>query len=283
MSTDRDTTRIVRSWLEEGVTTLPDRVLDTVLDQVPATAQRRRWWAVWRPRRSISALRFAGSATAMVLAVVALQGIRLFPGFGGATSIPSPTMTAISRLPADGPVSPGTYRMGIEPTFVITVPAGWESTGMGIRKHIEQPNEVTALDTWTRNIRVFSDACDSDGTATVVGATTADLVVALDAQRNTVISEPVAVTIGGQPGVRLEISAADGLDMATCDFESLQIWLDEEPGGGFLAGVGLGGSTAIVYLVDTPGGRLEIAPGRAGTAAERAERDAMIASIRFVQ
>ena len=41
MSTDRDTTRIVRSWLEEGVTELPDRVLDAVLDQLPATPQRR--------------------------------------------------------------------------------------------------------------------------------------------------------------------------------------------------------------------------------------------------
>ena len=28
MSTDRETTRMVRSWLEEGVTALPDRVLD---------------------------------------------------------------------------------------------------------------------------------------------------------------------------------------------------------------------------------------------------------------
>ena len=35
MSTDRETTRILRSWLEEGVTALPDRVLDAVLDQVP--------------------------------------------------------------------------------------------------------------------------------------------------------------------------------------------------------------------------------------------------------
>ena len=48
MSTDRDTTRIVRSWLEEGATALPDRVLDAVLDQVPATSQRRSWWPAWR-------------------------------------------------------------------------------------------------------------------------------------------------------------------------------------------------------------------------------------------
>jgi hypothetical protein len=34
---DRDTTRIVRSWLEVGATSLPDRVLDGVLDQLPAT------------------------------------------------------------------------------------------------------------------------------------------------------------------------------------------------------------------------------------------------------
>lgn len=32
MSTDRDVTRIVRSWLEEGATALPDRVLDGVID-----------------------------------------------------------------------------------------------------------------------------------------------------------------------------------------------------------------------------------------------------------
>jgi hypothetical protein len=48
MSTDRDTTRIVRSWLEEGVTALPDRVLDAVLDQLPATPQRRAAWPVRR-------------------------------------------------------------------------------------------------------------------------------------------------------------------------------------------------------------------------------------------
>src|SRR4029078_12906233 len=49
VSTDHDVTRIVRSWLEECPTVVPDRVLDAVLDQVPATRQRRAtWWPVRR-------------------------------------------------------------------------------------------------------------------------------------------------------------------------------------------------------------------------------------------
>ena len=80
MSTDRDTTRIVRSWLEEGVTALPDRVLDAVLDQLPATSQRRPWWPARRFREMNNALKLAIAAAAVV--VVALVGINLMPGSG---------------------------------------------------------------------------------------------------------------------------------------------------------------------------------------------------------
>ena len=41
MSTDRDTTRIVRSWLQTDEHESADRVLDAVLDQLDATPQRR--------------------------------------------------------------------------------------------------------------------------------------------------------------------------------------------------------------------------------------------------
>ena len=73
MSTDRDVTRIVRSWLEDGATALPDRVLDNVLDQLPTTSQRRAWWPARRLREMNSALKFAIAATAVV--VVAIVGI----------------------------------------------------------------------------------------------------------------------------------------------------------------------------------------------------------------
>jgi hypothetical protein len=66
MSTDRETTRLVRSWLEEGVTALPDRVLDAVLDQVPATPQRRPWW----PTRRIAQMNRFLPATVAAAAVL---------------------------------------------------------------------------------------------------------------------------------------------------------------------------------------------------------------------
>ena len=45
MTSRRDTTRVIRAWLEEGVTVLPERVLDQVLDDVAVTRQRRGRWA----------------------------------------------------------------------------------------------------------------------------------------------------------------------------------------------------------------------------------------------
>ena len=111
MSTDRDVTRIVRSWLEDGATALPDRVLDNVLDQLPATPQRRAWWPAWRLREMNSALKLAIAAAAVV--VVAIVGINLLPrsegvGGSGTSASPAPSSTAspspsLSRSPAPSP------------------------------------------------------------------------------------------------------------------------------------------------------------------------------------
>jgi hypothetical protein len=80
VSTDRDVTRIVRSWLEEGAMSLPDRVLDDVLDQVPATSQRRARWPAWRSNSMITPIRLA--AAAAVISLVAVVGGVLPRGSG---------------------------------------------------------------------------------------------------------------------------------------------------------------------------------------------------------
>jgi hypothetical protein len=94
VSSDRDVTRIVRSWMDEGVTQLPDRVLDLVLDQLPATPQRRPSWLARRfpPMNTYARL---GLVAAAVLAVVVV-GLGLFfrsPAVGPQVSA-SPSFSA---------------------------------------------------------------------------------------------------------------------------------------------------------------------------------------------
>ncbi len=103
MSTERDVNRIVRSWLEEGVSALPDRVLDTVLDQLPATPQRRPWWPVRRFGEMNNFAKFAVAAAAVAL--IAFVGLRLLPGQGSVGSVPSPSASPASS-PSAAPPSP---------------------------------------------------------------------------------------------------------------------------------------------------------------------------------
>jgi hypothetical protein len=102
MSTDRDTTRIIRAWLDEGATALPDRVLDAVLDQIPTTPQRRAtWWPARRFPGMNSALRTGLAAAAIVIAAV--LGITLL-GRGAGIGGPGPATAPPSRS-ASAPVS----------------------------------------------------------------------------------------------------------------------------------------------------------------------------------
>jgi hypothetical protein len=100
MSSDRETTRIVRSWLEEGVTTLPDRVLDRVLDQLPQTQQRRRWWPA--RRHSLMSNTFKGAMAGLAALAVAFVGIGLYfnqPSMVGPAPSPESTPTLAPTLP----------------------------------------------------------------------------------------------------------------------------------------------------------------------------------------
>ena len=124
MSTDRDVTRIVRSWLEEGATALPDRVLDNVLDQLPATPQRRAWWPA-RRFREMNMPSPSSRSRPRPSWSWSLVGINLLPrnrGVGGPARrrVPTPSPTAspspsLSRSPSpsrclpDGPLAAGSY------------------------------------------------------------------------------------------------------------------------------------------------------------------------------
>ncbi|MEX2011641.1 MAG: hypothetical protein WEF51_05350 [Chloroflexota bacterium] len=100
MTTDPELTRIVRSWLAEGVSDVPDRVLDSVMAELPATPQRRRWLPAWRDRSMNTYMRFA--AAAIVVAVLVIGGISVArPGLigGQATPVTSPSGSPTKLLP----------------------------------------------------------------------------------------------------------------------------------------------------------------------------------------
>ena len=96
----------------------------------------------------------------------------------------------------------------------VTIPQGWVSIeGTDIRKHRDQPNEVT-FELYSADINVYPDACATEDRGPRTGPTADDLLAALRAQQNSDVSEPAEITIGGHPGLRLEVSVPEGLDVA---------------------------------------------------------------------
>jgi hypothetical protein len=135
MSTDRETTRIVRSWLEDGVTRLPDSVLDAVLDELPTTSQRRAtWWPARRLSTMNTTLKFGLAAA--VVAVAALIGINYVAGPSvGDSGPPDPTTTPeVSPSPSatDEPAESAAAAPPLTQSFTsaihgisVSYPEGW--------------------------------------------------------------------------------------------------------------------------------------------------------------
>ncbi len=72
MSTDRDPTRIIRSWLRTDEQVSADRVLDAVIAELDTTPQRRATrWPAWRFSEMSSVAKIATVAAAVVVVVVA--------------------------------------------------------------------------------------------------------------------------------------------------------------------------------------------------------------------
>jgi hypothetical protein len=217
MTTDRETLRIIGSWLEDGRTRLPDHVLDTVLDQLPSTPQRRPSWPARRIAHVQALAKYAIAAAAVV--VVAIISLNLlgaeFGRTGGVGTPPSPSPTATPRPDPDGDLQPGTYIVRPLPTpndaltVEYTVPDGWSAIEGGALMPADEPGTTAPGGMGIEFIDVTSinDPCQWSGTADDVslGPTVDDLVGALRAQTAYEVSDQVDVTIGGHSGKRVDI------------------------------------------------------------------------------
>jgi hypothetical protein len=206
MSTDRDVTRIVRSWLDEGATQLPDRVLDEVLVQLPTTRQSGSLTGLWRPTMS-SVVRF-GLAGAVIVAI-GLGTMLLSSGnFTGNEIRPSSVASASQRpqaLPGGVTTSAG-GRYAIQLPHapidaVMTLDEGWTSGGWFIQR-----GGAAVIFFTPENVN--GDACRQDSTlpAPAIGPSVDDFLAALGTQKNSEMSAPVDVTVGGVAAKRIEIA-----------------------------------------------------------------------------
>lgn len=295
MSTDREVTRIVRSWLEEGATALPDRVLDAVLDQVPATRQRRARWPAWRLPKMRTPIKIVLAAAAVV--VLAVVGVNLVPRNGGVggppSAVPTPSPTPAPALPI-GQIPPGRYR-NLFVTY--TLPAGWSTPNASsvtiFKDSTTTPPTGMVFDLWGGIDTVYSDPCHWKTTAVKIGPTVDNLVAALVGQQRGSTVTPVDVTIDGFPGkeidlmVPLDVKASPGVNedggsdfITGCDGGVYKSWTDASGGDRYNQGPG---QHDLLDILDVNGQTRVINRvfWQANTAADRAELQSIIDSIKI--
>jgi hypothetical protein len=277
MHTDRETARIVRSWLEEGRTALPDHIRAAVLDQAPATPQRRSWWPAWRFAEMNTYTKLA--VTAATVLVVGVVGYNLLPSTGdqrsaggpaasptlSPTASPSltPTQTPLiePHLPAflpKGPLAIGRHTLpmeGIPMSFDVTT-SDWISNGaFGIDKAAGIGPNGAGFIFWQKDANgVFTDPCH-EVRGPVVGPTAADMATAIAAVPGIdLVSGPSAVRVGGRPAQYVVITIPDDIG---CRPDQFYLWYDDSDPT--LARYATGqGSTIRVWIVDVDGKRVQI-------------------------
>ena len=258
MSTDRDTTRIVRSWLRTDEHESADRVLDAVLDRIDTTPQRRStWWPARRLPEMNNTAKLALGAAAVVVA--AFLGIRfLLPGQNIGGPGPTPTPTPEPRALVDGAEGPGTFTTEFYAETPVTVPVGvtfeMPADWGAVRPWVigptsEGPGAAVAL---VQISGLYGDPClENAGAPDVpVGSTAAELASALTehtAYEATAIGDFI---VDGYDGVRMELAMPSDLDYTTCQGGQFWVWdapfFSERPDRWELWIFDLDGTTAVL-------------------------------------
>lgn len=233
MSTQRDVTRIVRSWLKTDGHESADRVLDAVLDALPATPQRRVSWLARRSPVMSTTMRIVLAAAAV--AAVAFIGYQLLPNRGGVGSSstptaspsasPTPTLAPTPTGTPAGLLRPGTHVLWEEGVpMTVTIPAsdwyGEPGDGILIKNDNSAAPDGAGLIVFAGlgDLFVYGDPCQWTTTRPDTPATTVDeFIAALAAQPTRDASEPMDVTVGGHAGKSVTLHVPDDAAFGDCE------------------------------------------------------------------
>lgn len=284
MTFEHDTERLLDTWLADGPTVAPDRVLAIATARIEGQRQRPAWRLQdWRlgtmstPARLaalVGALLIAALAGSLVLTGGGSRGPGLFPAL-----TPSPTASP-PPLP-DGRLDARDYVMRGRPSdpmaFAITAPGGWTGYGgffIGGPQSSSDPAGIGI--SVNHDPEVVTDPCDASvhSPSPSAGAPSVDeLVAALSARQDLGVSGVIDTQLAGYSGKRVDLQLPGNL---SCGNQ----YVFAEPKGLYANGpanrwrlwiLDVNGETAVVVLLDY-----------AGTpAADRAAAQTAIDSIRI--
>jgi hypothetical protein len=296
MTASRDTERLIRAFLDEGVTELPERVYHAVRSDIDRTHQRVVI-GPWRTPIMNTFAKFAMAAAAVL--VVALVGYNLLPGdpgTGGTPTVspspspsPSPSV-AVSPSPSpsqgdyeffpDGSIEAGRHPLILAgKPLSVDMPSGWASH-LGFRLYT--PSGQAAFIFWTpAPINVYSDPCAHEPLDPPAGDTPAELVAAISSIPGTdLVSGPSDLTIDGHPAKHVSIRIRDDIDCPPGEF---LLWYTEADGPSAGRYPDAVGDTINTWIIDVDGSIIWIDGSWSvnTTPALQAEMRQIVESIQF--
>ena len=291
MTAPRDTDRLIRAFLHEGGTELPDRAFDAVRSDIHRTRQRVVI-GPWREPDMSNLARVAIAAAAVIAVGFAWVnfGPSQSPGVAGRPT-PSPSVSpspsagaAIQDLKTFGEITPGRYRLAVgvdgsasTPRLVVTVPAGWTTEdGIFIIKNYGADAGL-GFGSWIID-GTLVDPCTDHRPVTPKPSGIDALAQALTHQPKTTAKPPTDATIDGYRGKVVEVTVATDISKCGTGRDSFWIWTSSYGDGRYVQD---SDETDRIWILDVEGQRFTFnarIPTRT-TAADRAELEAMIQSI----
>lgn len=273
MTAEREVEMIVRSWLDEGITAMPQHVLNAALYEVSATRQRRpgdSWHAI-----TVAHLgQWAAVAAALVVGLYALGSYvvtaRPSPSPSPAASADAGTSPLPFQLSGGQALDPSSRYVIDEPfpaRITFAVPGGWYYGGYERAEAMIVRHDYAAAIWFGYPTNVYMDACHWKLGAQdpPIGSTVFDLAEALRAIPALHPSAPEPIRFGSFSGLRMTMRG--NTSAAGCDDDVLGVFTTPASVWPMLRdSTSVARRRSTLYILDVDGARLVIEVQRDGDA-----------------
>jgi len=223
MTERSDIDRVLRHWLDDGPSTMPDRVVDVVAGRIARQRQRPAWRLPWRLPKMSSAMKLAVIGTALL--TVLIGGAVLLGGGPGPSPTPSPAPTpAPSRIDCEDGLAgcAGMLIDGAHRSTNLVPPVKYETTGGSWANVIDLP-DIYKVDSmsdpapghpyiivWTNaSIADQGAACSTDPDP-IRGRAAADWIELVTTHPGIVATDSIDLSISGRPARQFELVVTPG-------------------------------------------------------------------------